>query len=123
MRSAVSLVVVVVALSAVLAACGAETAPLPPGDADRGADVFATNCIACHGPDAAGSPNGPPLVHERYAPDVASDEQFADAVRHGVPERHWDFGRMPRVAGLDDQQIADVIAYVRERQAEAGLGG
>ncbi len=44
----------------VLAGCGGgsavvEIVPVPPGDAQRGRDVFLSTCRECHGADAKGS--------------------------------------------------------------------
>jgi mono/diheme cytochrome c family protein len=111
---------VLLALILAVQACGGTDDT--EGDAvARGEVLFASNCVVCHGEQAMGNPNGPPLVHELYAADVYSNEEFRAAVNEGVPERHWDFGEMPSMRGLSDQQIDDIIAYVHERQRAAGL--
>ncbi len=105
-----------------LAACGGESEPgSGPGDAGRGAEIYAASCLACHGPDAGGSPTGPPLVHDVYRPGHHADGAFLVAVRGGVPQHHWDFGPMPAVPGLSNQDVADVTAYVRGLQRAAGI--
>jgi len=92
------------------------------GDAvARGEVLFTSNCVVCHGEQAMGNPNGPPLVHEMYAADVYTDEEFRTAVNEGAPQRHWDSGEMPSIRGLSDEQIDAIIAYVHEQQREAGL--
>jgi mono/diheme cytochrome c family protein len=108
------------ALTVLVAACGGggEGGAADPA---RGEQLFAMNCAVCHGPAAQGSPQGPPLVHEIYEPGHHPDELFLRAVREGVEPHHWDFGPMPRVGGLSDRDVADITAYVRDLQREAGI--
>jgi mono/diheme cytochrome c family protein len=116
----------VLALAA-LAACGGDdgaTGPAAAADAidvDRGEELFASHCAVCHGPVADGTPAGPPLVHVIYEPSHHSDESFQVAVARGVQPHHWDYGPMPPVSGLDRDDVADITAWVRELQREAGI--
>lgn len=76
------------------------------GDAAAGAEVFASaGCGGCHTLEAAGtSGNVGPNLDELQP----SEEQVATIVREGR-------GAMPSFEGqLDDEQIADVSAYVSE---------
>lgn len=92
------------------------------GDAvARGEAVFERHCAACHGEAGTGTAAGPPLVHEVYEPGHHADEAFQRAVADGVAQHHWDFGPMPPVPGLSGDEVDDVIAYVRDRQREAGI--
>ncbi len=110
------------ALAVALAACGGGGEPGPrPGDAVRGAEVYSASCAACHGPGAGGSATGPPLLDDVYRPGHHADGAFLVAVRGGVRQHHWDFGPMPAVPGLSDQDVADITAYVRELQRAAGI--
>ena len=113
-----------VAVILVAAACaGGEGETAAPGDPDpaRGQELFAANCAACHGEGAQGTEAGPPLLHEYYVPSHHSDESFQAAVARGVQPHHWDFGAMPPVAGLSRDDVADIVAYVRRLQREAGI--
>lgn len=89
--------------------------------AATGAEVFAANCQICHGVSASGGPGGPPLVHKIYEPSHHGDGAFAAAVRNGVRQHHWNFGNMPPVPGVSDQQIGQIITYVREVQRANGI--
>ena len=40
------------------------------GTAREGEDLFNTNCSRCHGLGAAGTEQGPPLLHRTYAPGI-----------------------------------------------------
>ena len=99
--------------------------PTPPpaptaGDASRGATVYATFCATCHG--ARGAGDGPvaasldpkPADHTdgRYM-NALSDEHLVRVIRDGGVA----VGKSPLMAGwggsLDDQQILDLVAYIR----------
>jgi len=90
-------------------------------DAGRGATLFADNCVRCHGQNAAGSDKGPPLVHKIYEPGHHDDGAFYRAVQQGAQSHHWPFGNMPPVAGVSDDEIAQIIAYVRALQVANGI--
>lgn len=109
-----------------LAACGGGDSPpagspLADGDAGRGEELFTTHCAACHGPEGIGTDSGPPLVHEIYEPSHHGDGAFLSAVQRGVAPHHWEFGAMAAVPGLDTEDVADIVAYVRALQREAGI--
>lgn len=87
----------------------------------RGGELFAANCAACHGVSGTGTAAGPPLVHIVYEPSHHGDLAFHRAVREGVAPHHWDFGPMPPVSGLSDEDIDHIIGYVREQQRAAGI--
>ena len=101
------------ALALLAAACGAS--------GPDGAELFAANCAACHGARADGTDAGPPLVHRLYVPGHHPDAAFQSAVKNGVFAHHWDFGDMPAVAGVSEDEVAAIVGYVRGLQREAGL--
>lgn len=110
------------AIATVIAACGGGGGgPLGDGDATRGEELFTLNCVACHGTGAMGTANGPPLVHELYRKEIFGDERIADATRNGASQRNWSYGRMPGIGGLDDDDLSDLVAYIRQVQDEAGI--
>ena len=88
----------------------------------QGEAVFKTNCASCHGVNAAGKDGfGPPLVQKIYEPSHHGDMAFVLAVKQGVRAHHWKFGNMPPVAGVSDQEIQAIIAYVRALQRANGI--
>lgn len=89
--------------------------------ARAGEAVFGANCQVCHGANAAGGPGGPPLVHIIYEPNHHGDGSFVAAVRNGVRQHHWTFGNMAPVPGIADQQLLEIITYVRELQRANGI--
>lgn len=82
----------------------------------QGETVFDSVCAACHGPNAAGSDKGPPLVHDIYNPGHHADEAFFRAVRYGARQHHWPFGDMPPQPQVSNNQVSAIVRYVRELQ-------
>ncbi|SMF27594.1 Cytochrome c [Tistlia consotensis] len=89
--------------------------------AKRGKVAFDSVCAACHGANAAGSDKGPPLVHQIYNPGHHPDTAFFRAVRSGAPQHHWRFGAMPPQPQVTQEQITDIIQYIRELQLANGI--
>jgi mono/diheme cytochrome c family protein len=92
-----------------------------PAELAEGERLFDRNCARCHGARAAGTENGPPLVHIVYEPSHHADVAFQRAVAFGVAAHHWRFGNMPSVPGLDERAVAQITAYVRWLQRKAGI--
>lgn len=109
-----------------VAACG-ESNPNKEGtaagepDLTAGEQTYRDFCGSCHGRDLEGSSNGPSHLDAVYAPDSTTDEDFRTAITEGAPEANYDFGAMPAIGSLEDQEVEDVIAYIREVQDERGL--
>lgn len=91
------------------------------GDAAAGEVAFNGTCAACHGPGAVGTDEGPTFLDPIYRPGHHADGAFLAAVRLGVRQHHWPFGDMPPQDGLTDQDINNIVAYVRQLQNEAGI--
>ncbi len=90
--------------------------------AQLGQKVYDANCASCHGRNAAGQDGvAPPLVHVIYEPGHHGDESFQRAIARGVRAHHWPFGDMPPVDGLTRDDVADVVAYIRELQRTNGI--
>lgn len=87
----------------------------------QGKASFEKNCAQCHGPDLRGSKQGPPLLHRIYEPSHHADIAFQIAVKYGTRQHHWNFGDMKPVEGVSPDDVADITAYVRYRQREAGI--
>ncbi len=86
----------------------------------RGAEVYSRTCIACHGVDGKGVPLAfPPLDGSNW---ITGDARLPiKVVLHGlmgpVTVGNAEFASVMPPLGplLDDQQIADVLTYVRQR--------
>jgi len=86
-----------------------------------GRALFEANCAVCHGENAVGSDQGPPLVHRIYEPSHHGDMAFVLAARQGVRAHHWRFGNMPPVDGVSDEAVLQITAYVRALQRANGI--
>ena len=108
-----------------LAACGsAPDVVIEPQDSDlvaRGAQLYAASCAECHGEDLGGTDKGPSHLSIVYEPNHHSDGAFGLAVLRGSSAHHWDFGPMPPVVGLSDEEVDAIVAFVRERQRVEGF--
>lgn len=92
------------------------TGPLPaysggPGDATRGAQVFAENCASCHGMDGTGAKAGS-VVDPAYL-DLVTDQYLRTVTIAGRPEigqPNW----QETVPGkpMTDQDVSDVVAWL-----------
>jgi disulfide bond formation protein DsbB len=91
-----------------------------------GHDVFIASCSACHGPSGEGLPNlGKPLATSEFVASMTDDELIA-FVKQGRPI--WDPDNttgvdMPPKGGnpaLNDDQIREIVAYIRALHDNAG---
>jgi mono/diheme cytochrome c family protein len=84
--------------------------------ASAGQEAFAAHCAGCHGPNAGGTNQGPPLIHQWYRPDHHADVAFTLAAQRGVSQHHWNFGNMPPQPQVGDRSMQQIITFVRELQ-------
>jgi mono/diheme cytochrome c family protein len=117
--AAVTAIMVVIAT-----ACGSDpaaTEPATPGGSDPGADLYQSNCASCHGSDLRGTDKGPSHLSLVYEPNHHGDDAFRSAILNGARQHHWNFGDMAAITGLDDNEINEIIAYVRSEQERQGF--
>ena len=89
--------------------------------AKKGEAAFNANCAACHGDNASGTDQGPPLVHNIYNPGHHADQSFFLAAKRGVRGHHWPYGDMPPQPQVSAGEVSAIIAYVRELQSANGI--
>ncbi len=98
-----------------------ESEPVAAGNLEMGADVYAKSCASCHGDDLRGTDKGPSHLSIVYQPGHHPDPSFESAIQNGTPSHHWNFGDMPAIPGLSDEEISAVIAFVRSEQERLGF--
>ena len=83
-----------------------------PGDPRHGADVYATYCSACHGPDGRGGNKASSIVNDAYLA-LVSDQDLRTNVIVGRPELGAPDWRN-NVPGkpMSRQEISDVVAWL-----------
>ncbi len=90
---------------------------IPKEVMDRGAAVYKANCLACHQADGSGNPGMfPPLEGTKIV--LGEKEKLIGIVLHGLSgevevKGETYYQAMPPQNFLSDQQIADVLTYVR----------
>lgn len=90
----------------------------------NGKKVYVKNCLSCHQADAGGVPKmNPPLIHASF---VSGDKKkLIQWVLLGSTEKVAIDGKyysnnMPAQAGLKDEEIADVLTYLRNNFKNKG---
>lgn len=124
---------IMIALTLLLVACGGNTAangevaqedasPTPAGDPAKGQELYSQVCVACHGPDGAGVEGlGKPFTTSEFVRSH-SDQELLEFVKTGRPisdPENTTGVDMPPKGGnpaLTDEQIMDIIAYIRTLQ-------
>jgi putative heme-binding domain-containing protein len=80
-----------------------------PPASTRGAVLFRQECVFCHGVAARGGLRGPDLTTRTWNHGGA-DEDLAATIRNGIP------GTAMPPHNLTDDEIRDIVAYVRTLQ-------
>jgi mono/diheme cytochrome c family protein len=82
------------------------------GDSNRGAQVYATNCQSCHGPDGKGGPAAGSVVDASYL-SLVSDQYLRTIVIAGRPDiGHPDWKHDVSGQPLTSEQVSDVVAWL-----------
>lgn len=98
-----------------------EPVPAAPTEFSAGEQLFNNNCAGCHGKGAKGSDRGPTFISKIYEPGHHGDGAFHMAVKRGVRAHHWNFGNMPKISGVSQSEVDQIIGYVRWLQRENGI--
>jgi mono/diheme cytochrome c family protein len=96
-----------------------RTFPIDPKVHERGLAVYSRTCIACHGPDGKGVEGVfPPLLGSDW---ITGDKELpVRIILHGlmgpveVGGKKYTNVMPPLGTTLSDQEIADVVTYVRQ---------
>lgn len=91
--------------------CAATGLDFAAGDATAGEEIYSGFCASCHGADGMGLPDAPAAgsrgidLHDEINEPLA-DDCWVKVIKGGE-------GDMAPVAGITDQQIVDVLAYMK----------
>jgi len=92
-----------------------------PGEPQRGAEVYATFCSACHGPNGTGGKKASSIVDRSYL-SLVSDQYLRTTVIAGRPELgapDWR-GDVPG-RPMSAQEVSDVVAWLSsQRPTDSG---
>lgn len=104
-------------LSVIVIFCAGCEQGITKEELESGKKVYQVNCQSCHMEDGGGVPgmNAPLLGSANIAGDKArliSIVLLGSAAFANEPERNYQ-NKMPSMANLKDEQIADVLTYVR----------
>jgi len=80
-----------------------QVQPSTPTNAERGQELYQTNCAFCHGGNGERGVN--PL---KSAVGQLDDTVLTESILNGVPEKG-----MPVSKKLTNEQIADLVAFIR----------
>src|SRR5215831_11490921 len=100
------LALVLVGLSMYTHSVPREPASFNPGDLPRGEKLFVAHCALCHGIGATGG-RGPALNRSELR-RAADDQALFRLIREGIDQTE-----MPGAWQLTDNEIKDLVAYVR----------
>jgi len=82
------------------------------GDPNRGAQLYATNCQSCHGPDGKVGPNAGSITDASYL-SLVSNQYLRTIIIAGRPDLpHPDWKQYPSGQPLSSAQVSDVIAWI-----------
>jgi mono/diheme cytochrome c family protein len=84
-----------------------------PAEFLNGELLYQSHCAGCHGEKGKGSERGPTFLSPIYLSNHHGDESFILAARNGARAHHWQFGDMPPVSGVKDEEVRKIVGYVR----------
>ncbi|HEX6385679.1 MAG TPA: cytochrome c [Anaerolineae bacterium] len=128
-RKQLYLFTLICVLALLLVGCGGTAAPAEPpasptpsGDPVAGETLFVQSCSACHGPEGEGIEGlGKDMTTSSFIAGM-DEQEFLTFVKTGRPIGHPDNTTgvdMPPKGGnpaLTDEQLLDIIAYIRTFQ-------
>jgi cytochrome c oxidase cbb3-type subunit III len=94
---------------------------MAPGDPQRGANVYDTYCLSCHGAAGRGGSHGGSIVDESFL-NLVSDQYLRTIVIVGRPELgapDWR-GNVPGKP-MSQQEVSDVVAWLSAQRVKPAL--
>jgi mono/diheme cytochrome c family protein len=86
------------------------------GDSIRGAQVYASDCQSCHGPEGKGGPTAGSVVDASYL-SLVSNQYLRTIVIAGRPDLgHPDWKHYVAGQQLTPEQVSDVVAWLASKR-------
>src|SRR6516165_2234981 len=82
-----------------------------------GAQLFETNCSACHGKNATGG--SAPVLNSQQFLKSTSDDQISNLIAGGVPGTEMPAWSLAFAGTLTDEQIRQITTYLRSLEPTA----
>ena len=103
--------------SIIFTGCAIEPKKTVPAKYQVGQTTFHKVCAQCHGPDAMGGKGAPTFLQEKFVPINYPNGRMVRAILNGS-----DSGAMPaQKRKVNDEQIREIIKYIRHLQREEGV--
>jgi cytochrome c oxidase cbb3-type subunit 3 len=96
-----------------IAACAHAQVHSDQPSVQRGKDLFSANCGFCHGPQAMGTDQAPPLARNRLTTQDQNGEVLEPIIKAGRPVQG-----MPAFGSLTQEQMSDIVSYLHSRARE-----
>ncbi|GAB4474270.1 MAG: hypothetical protein Kow00124_14070 [Anaerolineae bacterium] len=109
MRLRTNLLLMIVLVLALLAALPASAQEDDGGDAERGAELYAENCVACHGERGEGRAAA---LNTRVFSSIAPGVLMEQVITNGIEGTFMIPWSQENGGPLTDQDIQDIIAYI-----------
>lgn len=117
MKNIISLAILLI-FNFLIISCSVEPRKTVPENYKAGQKYFHQACAGCHGPDGMGGNRAPKLIQKIYSSGAYSNKKIARIILNGSSS-----GAMPAQKGkVSDEEIKEIIKYIRYSQKVAGFG-
>lgn len=100
-----------------LTGCSIDPENAVPKEYQLGQTSYHRVCAQCHGSDAKGGKRAPTFLQIKFDINNFSNSRIANTILNGS-----DSGAMPSQKGrVNDDEIREIIKYIRFTQKEAGI--
>ena len=100
-----------------LTGCSIEPQNAVSNEYQLGQASYHRVCAQCHGADATGGKRAPTFLQAKFDPNNFSNSRIAKTILNGS-----DSGAMPSQKGrVNDEEIKEIIKYIRHTQKKAGI--
>ena len=104
-------------LNVLLTGCSIEPKNSVPKEYQLGQTSYHRVCAQCHGADAMGGKRAPTFLQVKFDPNNFSNSRIARTIINGSNS-----GAMPSQKGrVNDEEIREIIKYIRYAQKESGI--